>query len=126
VLVADDNEFNLFTLKQVLLGYDIESDGAYNGQVALEMAEKSLKCCPYKIIFMDCNMPIMDGFEATGEINNLFAKFKANNPNYPIDVTLIPIVALTANDTAEDRQKCLDAGMTSFMSKPPDSKELKK
>jgi CheY-like chemotaxis protein len=52
-LVADDNEFNLFTLQQVLLTFNLNADGAFNGKEAAEMAEKSLSCCPYKIIFMD-------------------------------------------------------------------------
>jgi len=54
VLVADDNEFNLFTLQQVLLNYGLEADGACNGKEAADMVKESLEqCCPYKIIFMD-------------------------------------------------------------------------
>lgn len=72
ILVTDDNEFNLFTFSQLLLQFNLESDGAENGQVAVDMVKKSLQCCPYKAIFMDCFMPIMDGYAATGKLLEVF------------------------------------------------------
>ena len=74
---------------------NVESDGAQNGQIALEMVKKSFDCCPYKIVFMDVNMPIMGGLQATHEIREWLAK---NHNSCPLN-----IVALTANETPEDR-----------------------
>ncbi len=138
MLVADDNEFNLFTFKQILKNnYNLESDGAFDGSDAVKKFVKSLSCCPYRVVFMDVNMPVMDGLEATRKIREII-KEHLNAPEYheyklnceikgkkfiPIDD--FPIVALTANDTLLERQRCIDAGMQSFLSKPPDFIKLK-
>lgn len=68
MLVADDNEFNLVTFTQIIKNYNLEADGASNGQEAVEKFRMSLRCCPYRVVFMDVNMPIMDGLEATRNI----------------------------------------------------------
>ena len=75
-MVADDNEFNLFTFREIVeKTHKLESDGAVNGLVAVTKFEKSLECCPYKVVFMDVNMPVMDGIEATGRINALIEQY---------------------------------------------------
>lgn len=125
ILVADDNEFNLFTLQQLLLTFKLTADGASNGKEAYEMVEKSLQCCPYKVIFMDQNMPIMDGLESTRMIIKIFNAWMEKHPNGP-DVRKIPIIALTANDSQEERQACLQSGMSEFLCKPPDMKEFRR
>jgi len=80
--VADDNEFNLFTLQQVLLNYGLESDGAFNGKIAAEMVKSKLEtCCPYKIIFMDQNMPVMDGLQSTRAIIRIFRSYMEKEEN---------------------------------------------
>jgi CheY-like chemotaxis protein len=68
ILIVDDNDFNSFTLKELInMSFKLESDTSLNGKEALERVRER-KCCQYKLIFMDCMMPIMDGFEATREI----------------------------------------------------------
>jgi CheY-like chemotaxis protein len=63
----------------------------------------------FELVFMDCQMPGMDGFETTQAIRKLEEKFKHKS---------IPIVALTANTSAEIRQQCLRTGMSDYMAKP--------
>jgi CheY-like chemotaxis protein len=66
VLVVDDNDFNLFTFREIMeTTHKIPSDGAVNGLDAVTKFEKSLSCCPYRVVFMDVNMPVMNGIEAT-------------------------------------------------------------
>ncbi len=112
VLVAEDNSVNQRLIKRLLekLGYDadIAVDGAQ--AVALSTATR------YDIIVMDCSMPEMDGFQATAEIRRRQAE--GSQP-------CIPIIALTANAMAEDREKCLAAGMDDYLSKPVGMNDLR-
>jgi PAS domain S-box-containing protein len=111
ILLAEDNLINQKLAMKIFnnLGY-AQVDVANNG---LEVLEK-LKKNSYDIIFMDCQMPDMDGYEATSEIRKQQAEIKN-----------IPIVAMTANAMPEDRQKCLDSGMNDYISKPVKSIRLK-
>jgi len=104
VLVVEDNEINQLVALGMLesLGYDV--DTADNGLFALQALEDSL----YDVILMDCQMPEMDGYEATGKIR------EHKNPA----VAAIPIIALTANAMSGDAEKCLNAGMDDYLSKP--------
>lgn len=129
VLVVDDNDFNLSTFREILLkNYGIATDGAANGLIAVEKFEQSLGCCPYRLVFMDVNMPVMNGIEATQRINALISTYKQARPNETAEtlearrqrVSAVHIIALTANETEDERERCLAAGMTGFMSKPPD------
>ena len=133
ILVVDDNDFNLFTFVEILKGFNLEADKAINGLEALEMVKKSLQCCPYQVVFMDVNMPIMDGLEATREIRKSLIEFNGKEDvqhmlrrqsKRALFEVSIPIVALTANDTNQERQVCSGAGMDRFLSKPPDRSEL--
>ena len=81
----------------------IQLDIAENGAVALEMHQQNR----YDLILMDCQMPVMDGYQATEEI-------RANEK----EGQHTPIIAVTANASDEDRQQTIDAGMDDFMSKP--------
>lgn len=102
ILVVDDNEVNRKLLIKFLNRYEINNDIATNGEEAI----KRFKENNYNYIFMDCQMPIMDGFEATKIIRSLDV---SNN---------IKIIAMTAYATESDRKKCLDAGMDDFLTKP--------
>ena len=102
ILVAEDNAVNQRVIQRMLekKGYLVEI--AANGVRAVEKALQG----GFDLILMDCHMPEMDGFEATAEIRRL-----PMNPR-------IPIVALTANALAGDRERCLAAGMDDYLAKP--------
>jgi len=69
ILVVDDNVFNLYTFEQLLEEfYSMKVDTAINGKEAVDKYTKSLECCPYRMIFMDLNMPVMNGIDATKKI----------------------------------------------------------
>ena len=104
ILLAEDNLVNQKVARQILLklGYDI--DIVADGQEAL----KAVKMVPYDLVFMDMQMPHMDGLEATREIR----KYLQAGQHSPT------IIAMTANASNEDRQRCLDAGMDDFLAKP--------
>ena len=90
----------------MLLSLGFESDSAENGLAAVEANEKN----PYDIIFMDLQMPVMDGVEAAGKIR----AFEKSHPEF----SPACIIALTADAMSGDRQRCLDAGMNDYLSKP--------
>jgi len=112
ILVAEDNHVNqevaLFMLKTMGCRIDI----AENGLKAVDMSAKY----PYDLIFMDCQMPEMDGYAATDKIRSREAAGKTGEH--------IPIIALTANAIAGDHKKCLLAGMDDYLSKPFNFKQL--
>ncbi len=103
VLVVEDNPVNRRIAQRMLerLGCDVGL--ADNGRIALQLAQAN----PYDIIFMDCLMPELDGYEATRELRRL-QEGKVR----------IPIIALTAHSTEEDRDRCLRAGMDDYLTKP--------
>lgn len=106
VLVVDDIKMNQVVITKMLSKVGITPDLAVNGLEAVEHATNQ----QYDIIFMDCRMPVMDGFEATKRLRDAsYAK---------------PIVALTAGTTREERQTCYDVGMDDILSKPYTAKDL--
>ncbi len=115
ILVAEDNETNrrlaMFMLEH--LGY--RADFAVNGRLAVEAWSRG----NYDVIFMDCQMPEMDGFEATREIRKREADQAADL------LKRVHIVALTANALKGDPERCLKAGMDAYMSKPFTSQQLR-
>jgi CheY-like chemotaxis protein len=113
ILVAEDNATNQFIITQFLESFGCHVTMASNGKDILDkIHEKS-----YDLILMDCQMPVMDGFEASRAIVNLEKSGKIKN---------IPIVALTANAIKGDREKCLAAGMSDYLSKPIHKADLEK
>ena len=111
VLVADDNETNQMVAVQILrrLGYHAEVAG--NGSEALE----AFRTLPFDLILMDCQMPQMDGYEATRAIRE---SERGSDRR-------IPIIAATANAMRGDREKCLAAGMDDYLTKPVKLDDLK-
>ncbi|MBK7991886.1 MAG: response regulator [Blastocatellia bacterium] len=109
ILLVEDEKMNQLIVKRQLqqLGYKL--DIAENGLDALKMLSKKA----YQVIFMDCNMPIMDGYKATVEIRRLESEHNKSNSTKKH----IPIIALTASD-AQYPEKFFQAGMDDFLEKP--------
>ncbi|TDH67280.1 hypothetical protein CCR75_003114 [Bremia lactucae] len=115
ILVAEDNEFNWEVVKCFLQEADHLLQWEVNGRDALKAyMENSTK---FDLVFMDCEMPVMDGYTATKAIR----QFELDN-----DLPRIPILGLTAYAMSGDRQKCLVAGMDEFMVKPISKSSLLK
>lgn len=111
VLVAEDVETNQRIAQEMLQMLGCEVDIASNGAHAFEMFQSE----KYDLIFMDCQMPVMDGFSSTRKIR----MFEKNNNLPPI-----PIIALTAGVGKEDRSRCKEAGMSNYLTKPFTISEL--
>jgi PAS domain S-box-containing protein len=110
ILVVEDNQVNQMVVLGILQELGYSADMAGNGIEAKHSLESALEDgCPYDLILMDCQMPEMDGYEATRQIRLGLA----GSGN-----TSLPIVAMTANAMAGDRDKCLEAGMDDYISKP--------
>ncbi len=109
ILLAEDNKINAVLATTLIERAGHEVDVAENGAEAVSAVEKTA----YDLVFMDLHMPKMDGLEATRRIRALDG-----------DAAHVPIVALTANAMASDSQKCRDAGMDDFLSKPFEPKDL--
>lgn len=113
VLLAEDSRINQAFAQDVLEQLGCVTVIVSNGKEALnKISEES-----FDLILMDCQMPVMDGFEATRAICNMKKEGKVNKS--------LPIIALTANAMKGDRQKCIDAGMNDYLSKPVRTKDLK-
>jgi PAS domain S-box-containing protein len=104
VLLVEDNDINRMYATNVLKKWHCQIDEAENGQIALEKLKKQ----DYDIILMDIHMPILDGIETSRSIRSNFEKPKSE----------IPIIAFTANALKGDKDKYLEAGMNSYISKP--------
>ncbi len=111
ILLAEDNEINQMVMTGIMNRLGYKMDIANNGREAL----KILETAPYDLVLMDCQMPEMDGYEATRMIRNP----KSQVPRHDI-----PIIAMTANAMQGDREKCLESGMTDYISKPIDPDDL--
>jgi two-component system sensor histidine kinase/response regulator len=111
ILVVEDNLINQKVAAKILQMTGIRTDTAANGQEALQKLDAS----SYDLILMDIQMPVMDGYEATARIRDPRGSRCAHN---------IPIIAMTANAMKGDQEKCLQAGMDDYISKPIDPLEL--
>ncbi len=110
ILVAEDNPINQRLIEKLLDKYGCAVRIVDNGAAAVEAVTGR----GYDLIFMDMQMPLMDGLEATERIRRLADKH----------ISTIPIIALTANANTHDRQQCFDAGMDLFLSKPVSREKL--
>lgn len=113
ILLVEDNDMNAEIAIELLGRENLIIDRAQDGVVCLEMLEKS-EDDYYSLILMDIQMPVMNGYDTTTKIRRLEEKKKAE----------IPIVAMTANAFAEDRQKAFLVGMNDYVSKPIDMNKL--
>ena len=105
-LVVEDNAVNQKVAVKILSKLGVHADVAVNGRAGVDAVRQH----HYDFVLMDCLMPVMDGFQATRAIRVLEAA--DSDPQH------VPIIAMTANAQAEDKQKCLAAGMDDFVSKP--------
>ena len=105
ILLVEDNEINLKVAEKLIQYIGYPFDIAMNGQEALEKVKQNR----YRMILMDCQMPVMDGYKCTARVRDYENAAGLNHT---------PILAMTANAMMGDREKCLDAGMDDYMSKP--------
>ncbi|HEX7015600.1 MAG TPA: ATP-binding protein, partial [Cyclobacteriaceae bacterium] len=103
VLLVEDNDINRLYAKSVLKNWNCRTETAENGLVAIE----KLKVSSFDVILMDVQMPVMDGYDTTKAIRMMPEPYRS-----------IPIIALTANATHADVERCLAAGMNDYLPKP--------
>ena len=106
VLVVEDNEVNAMVVRGMLEQMGVQADLAVDGQKALAAMNET----PYDLVLMDCQMPVLDGWEATRLWRARETRLRQNQR--------VPIVALTASAAAGERERCLQAGMDDYLSKP--------
>ncbi len=111
ILVVDDNATNQAVARGMLAKLGVRTGIAGNGKEALE----TLELLPYDLVLMDCQMPVMDGYEATQKIRDPQSKVKDRG---------IPVIAMTANAMQGDRDRCIEAGMDDYITKPVDPSKL--
>jgi len=111
ILLAEDNPINQVFARRVLEQLGATVTLANNGQEALDLVQRQT----FDMVMMDCQMPILDGYEATRRIRTLGEEYAS-----------LPVIALTAFAMAEDRDICLAAGMNDYVTKPVDRKILEK
>jgi CheY-like chemotaxis protein len=108
VLLAEDNEINQEVAVSILADVGVKVDVAGNGIVAVDLARRG----SYDAVLMDMQMPEMDGYQATGVLRQEFTSQE------------LPVIAMTAHALQGDRERCLEAGMDDYVSKPIDPKQL--
>jgi len=119
VLLVDDSPFNIMVAKHLIesLGYQVKT--ALNGKLAVNMVQETAKSPNekmFKVIFMDCQMPVMNGYEATKALKKMMGHG---------EIPEIPIIALSANDSEDDKKRCKDVGMVDHLAKPITEADLK-
>jgi len=112
VLLVEDNAVNQIVAKAILEKFGLTPDIANDGLEAVQKIQNK----QFDLVLMDCQMPILDGFDATKKIRRL------ENENK--DMQYLPIVALTANAHDKDKERCLAVGMDNYLSKPIVKKDL--
>jgi two-component system sensor histidine kinase/response regulator len=112
ILLTEDNEINQQIAVELLQGEGATVKVANNGREAIEILSNQPQPPPFDVVLMDLQMPEMDGYQATTRLRS-DARFRK-----------LPIIAMTAHATIEERQRCLDAGMNDHISKPIDPASL--
>ncbi|EAT11365.1 response regulator [Bermanella marisrubri] len=115
ILLVEDNEINQIVVSDMLKDLDAQIEICNNGKEAIDFLQSTET--QFDCVLMDCQMPVMDGYEATCAIRRGVAGEAWTN---------VPIIALTANAMHGDKEKCLDAGMSDYLSKPVDMSDLQK
>ena len=105
ILLAEDNITNQQVAVGILKKLGLRVDAVANGAEAV----KALETLPYDLVLMDVQMPVMDGLEATRQIRD---------PNSAVRNHMIPIIAMTAGVMQKDQERCMDAGMNDYVTKP--------
>ena len=113
ILIVEDNETNRIIAREMLRRFGCEVDMAEDGAAAIEYLRNNDR----DLVIMDCQMPVMDGFESTRRIRSGEAGSRA---------AVLPIIAMTANALTGDREKCLASGMNDYLAKPVSSESLLK
>lgn len=116
ILLVEDNPTNQIVAQGMLEMINLHADIANNGLEALEAMQLALDTAPYTLVIMDCQMPEMDGYAASAAIREGQAGEIHKG---------VPIIAMTANAMAGDREKCLMSGMSDYVSKPINLEALK-
>jgi signal transduction histidine kinase/DNA-binding response OmpR family regulator len=111
ILLVEDNPVNLLVAQKMLAVLGHDADTATNGEAALG----SMAQTRYDLVLMDCQMPVLDGYSATRRWRAMEAEIHARP---------LPIIAMTANAMAGDRERCLHAGMDDYLSKPVSREQL--
>ena len=111
ILLAEDNITNQQVALMILKKLGYHADAVADGEETLN----ALESIPYNLVLMDCQMPVMDGYEATRQIRNKQSSVLNHN---------IPIIAMTAHVMKGDREKCLESGMNDYVSKPVNPQTL--
>ena len=114
ILLAEDNQVNQIVAAEVIRDAGYTCDVVADGRQALE----AVALGAYDLVLMDCQMPEMDGFEATASIRQMEAQGRLLNAKR------LPVIALTANAVRGDRERCLAAGMDEYVTKPIDPETL--
>jgi len=115
ILLVEDNLTNQLVANGILETFNLEADVANNGEEALHSLKEALKTQVYSLVLMDCQMPTLDGYDATQAIR----RGEAGEENRSI-----PIIAMTANAMQGDKEKCINVGMDDYLSKPINPQEL--
>lgn len=106
LLLVEDNPVNLLVAQKLLNSFGLRTESEPNGELALERMLHE----HFDLVFMDCQMPVLDGYSATRRWREHEAQLGT--------ASRLPIVAMTANAMAGDRQRCIDAGMDDYLAKP--------